>query len=62
MRALHWIENASLKKDEEKAAMKEVRKRTLSNLLICYNHIQKPRLVCSTFPKLEKPSAKAMFQ
>lgn len=61
-RALHWIENASLQDDEEEEAMKKVRERTLRNLLICYNKIHKPKLVCVAFAKIEKPNAKAMFK
>ncbi|XP_058801279.1 inactive peptidyl-prolyl cis-trans isomerase FKBP6 isoform X2 [Phymastichus coffea] len=60
-RAVHCLDTASLENDEQEMNMNKLLSRALSNLIICYNHIGKPKLACASFDRLPSKSAKNYY-
>lgn len=61
-RAVHYLDTAHLENDEEEKNMNKQLSRALSNLIICYNQIGKPKLACASFDRLPNKTAKSYYQ
>lgn len=61
-RAVSYLEGASLQNNEDENQMNKILSRALTNLIICYNKVDKPKLACSSFERLPSKSGKAYFQ
>ncbi|XP_033338043.2 inactive peptidyl-prolyl cis-trans isomerase shutdown [Megalopta genalis] len=60
-RAIHWLEEAELKNDEEEEEFNRLLSRGYCNLAVCYNMENMPRRACSACNRVTIPSAKAHF-
>lgn len=63
-RATNYLESVLLENDEEEKRMNSIMSQALSNLMICYNKVDKPKLACDSFKRINPTNrdSKAYFQ
>ncbi|XP_014234164.1 inactive peptidyl-prolyl cis-trans isomerase FKBP6 [Trichogramma pretiosum] len=65
-RVVQYLDGTRLFNDEEEKSMTKYLTRALTNLMVCYNKLSKPKLACHCFNRIpvhhEKHSAKALYQ